>query len=1317
MPIDLKAEQEDLAQRQQQQADSGLGLRAMVSKALENVDEPLINRIPAAKAALQQLYQPTADEAPKAKTVNGTATVDEPYNREGAMGWFNDLIHHKAAAAGGGLEGFSKPSTIANIIGLEGLSAASGAAKTAEAAGHLIPGKTLGIFGKAPGVVSKFIHAVPGMATEGSPMLSAAGRVAGGINMATGAQQAANPNSSLPQALMGVGNMVLGGSEMVYPSGINMPKVGGPVPVKPLFNTTEEFLQKGASEAGLTPAEWTFVKAKQAEDTLAQKVNNQNGPWNDAVLKYAKDAETRAQWHDTQFVRTKDSAHSLASHTIRGQAMDAGPGIAQPATMTRLAMSMKQDEKSVDKQLEDAVKRHQQNRAAAEDVLQQAQKGQMQEGAQLTKNENIRIKTQADIDAANAIEQQKIDQQLTAQPPQISETTAVRNGPTTERMSTRFAPPPPPDTGNTTTNGGGLGPANHIEQPLERTIHTSHDKALIAQGKTGGMGVIKNPEGPGWLVVYKDKPTTPPTNVPPTIRNGGPLTLPPVSEEDLAALDEKFGGPDAPPRGNGHAPAEPPVASLNTRPKGVGGPKGPAKGEEPEVPKLEKKDVAHGLVDSSELQNDLEDKKVHIADMGRTELPLPNLTKSLPSEDINDVDLATGVTTTKPVKVPVGPKDKPISYHTAEEAGAAAKAAGLPEHTIDQFKGSGFRIAPTKPYFKTELGPDTGPDVGFHKPAGVVMDNTKGAWNRTEFAPKGEAPSATPTKTVEPLTQASTSKPTTPKSGLRVGGKQKAVAALSPEQLDALSPSDRMAYFKKTDPVESANFPVRHNIPLSPEVEGDWQALAQNAPTMKRADVYNQLKSLYARNRAAGNVQDTTDDFPAIGSPRWQAFYDKFAHPEAPAPTDISAAENEGMPGRKNEAGFTNLGLLGRAALGVGGAAVGAKQDPVGAVTGGHHPYLSAALVGAGMATSPDVIRHLPTSIGGLGVKKWGTFGENLNALHNTGLLSGLSLIKKFAADAGNMGAAAIENPERAGALIHNLISPASLREAYQAGKTAFHSAPSEDLTGTEQLANKFGLNAVGKSMGALTGAAKNILGRSGFNPLEQGLYTMTNKPVTKTGGTFYDFINSNNITKNISPFARIGINRIERGIERSPLGLVNLMRPGANPKDIYTKALLGSALSDAAYQATPDDFVKKHPVLAGLTSAAAGVYGLPVGLAMAAKTRKQSGGFTEATRTLERDVPGAEALKYLESPKDFLSTYLAGYTNVAKPLADLFQPEDKVIKTSPHYNNLQNATYGALSNIPGLRSKLPHHTVQSTPLTQEELNLLYEILGNQGGQ
>lgn len=1358
MPIDPKAEELYLANQKQQQ-DSQPGIGAQISQALSGFDQPLVNRMPSVKSSIEKLFQPSAASAPQAKTVNGTATVDEG-DRTGITGMLKDAYHHPGAFLGGAVEGATKPTTLANAVSLGGMVGASRAAL--EAPELLSAGKTLGIFGKAPGAVTDALKAVPALP---APL----GRAAGAVNAVTGVQQATDPHATTSQEIMGGANALLGGAEMAYPTGFApIAHTGAAAPVKPIFNTPEEFLQAAESEKGIGPQEWAFIKAKQAEDLAQQKVTSQKGPWNDAVDRYKANIEPRAKLAEAQYHLSGDSVFNDVADRIRKQAVDGG--VAGTSTSNQIISKAKAAINQEAKNRHAAEKATLTQHAAADDIVATANKQEAQGWNQEAKNLNAGEKAQANLDAQKAIEQQKLEQQLTAQPPQISETTAVRNGPVTERMSTRFTPPAPeePEGGDLGGGGGaptgGPTPSGTPADPLARTIFSSRDKALRAEKGAGAFDSVKNPEGPGWIHVFPTpKPSGPSTfyakdldpnqitDITPPVPEAPPVAPPvddladikavatppqedfsdieavaqppavqpkftsdkalnPVSDRDIQALDDKLGGPDVATPGNGLSPAEPPAPAVLPKLKSTKAPKGKKPVVEP-VPAVE-----------NQVPNEAPIDALH-----------PNLTKSAPSEDINDVDLATGVTTTKPIKVPT------TAFKTPEEAGAAATKLGLPEHSIDQFKGSGFRIVPTKPPFENALGPDTGPDVGFHKPEGVVLENTQGKWNRAEFKTKGEeAPQAvpaspetpaaaapppepaptteavTPTQVVEPKTQAAAIAPTGPKGSFRVAAKlkKKGVEELPQEELDKLSPDAREAYFKKTDPMLSANFPFRHNIKFNdPQVAADWKKLAQDAPRMNRKDVYSQLKSLYARNRGANAAQDKADDFPEIGSQRWHDFIDKFADPQSPTSAEVGAAENEGMPPRNSEAGFTNMGLLGRAALGAYGAGVGGQEDPVGHITGGHHPYLSAALVGTGMVALPDVLHELPSSMGRY-QEKFGTLGANLNAAHNTGLLSPLSVLKKGLADVGGLTSAAVENPARAGNIIHNLLSPDSWRQAYQAGKAGVKSGASEDLTGTEQLLNKTPLSWAGKVMGGLTGGTKDILDRSGFNPLEQGYYTMTSKPITKTGGTLYDFINSNNIMKNIAPFARIGINRIERGIERSPLGAVNLMRKGANPKDIGIKAALGSGVADAAYQATPEDFVKKHPVASGLMSAAAGPYGLPVALAMAAKTRKKSGGFTEATKTLERDVPGAEALKYLESPNDFLSTYLAGYTNAAKPIADLVQPEDKVIKTAPHYNMLQNATYGALSNIPGVRGKLPHHTISTKPLSQQEIDMLNELLG-----
>lgn len=1342
-----------------------------IHTATDWANKPLIDTLfPSVGKGMEQFAQPSVSEGDEVvHDSHGTASAKEPMKIPSWVPIAGGVPFSAAGLHGGlrgALEGFTRPTTLANVAGLGGMVGAS--VKAAELAPEAFTaGKALGLFGKVPGAVtSAASHVVP-------QFPNVVGHAAGAVNMAAGLGQASDANATPGQAALGLGNAVLGAGEMVMPTGIApIPKAAEAAPIKPLFNTTEEFL--GKAEHGLDPSEWEFIKAKQAEEAVAKKAASAAGntayatPWNDAVVKYANDAENRAQWHDAQFAVTKDSTHDLAANTIRRQVLDAGPGIAKPATMTRVVMATKQGQKEADKSLAEANKIHTQNQVAADDVLKTGEKQQAQGWNQEAKNLNAGEKAQANIDATNKIEQQKLDQQLTAQPPQISETTAVRNGPVTERMSTRFTPPPPEEDGDVGGGGaatsGGPTPSGTLADPLQRSVFPSRDKALRAEKAAGAFDSVKNPEGPGWIHVFpSEKPKPPAPPVAPPVPEAAPVAPPvddladikavatppqedfsdieavaqppivqpkftsdkalnPVSDRDIQALDDKLGGPDVATPGNGLSPAEPPAPSVLPKLKSTKTPKGKKPVVEP-VPAVE-----------NQVPNEAPIEDLH-----------PNLTKSAPSEDINDVDLATGVTTTKPIKVPTGPKDKPISYNTAEEAGAAAQAAGLPEHSIDQFKGSGFRIAPTKPYFKVDLGADTGPDVGFHKPEGVVMENTQGKWNRTEFKSKGEdtpqaAPASpetpkaaapavepaatteavTPTKTVEPPTQA-----TAPKGGLRVGPKlkKKGVEELPQEELDKLSPDAREAYFKKTDPMLSANFPFRHNIKFNdPQVAADWKKLAQDAPRMNRKDVYNQLKSLYARNRGANAAQDKADDFPEIGSPRWQEFYDKFADPQSAAPKDIAAAENEGMPPAHDQSGFTTIPYLGRALAAGVGAGISAKADPVGHATGGHHPYLSALLAGGGMLAAPALTRELSAS-GDLAPNFLQNVGRNLNALQVSGMLSPISGGKKILADLGGIGAAAYENPERAGGLIANMMSPSSLRQAYQAGKAGMARTPTEEETGFEQLfQNKYNpLSWVGRGMGGATAATKDIMSRSNFNPLEQGLYTMTNKPITKLGARAYDVINSNNATKFMAPLARIGINRLERGNERFITGLGALGKKGLTPEQktqIIKNATRGTLLASGISAATPPGFVKKHPVAAGLITAAANVYGVPASIGMAASTLRGDDSATEALKTVSRDLPGAEIEKYLGSGswQDFLSTKLANFTNVAKPLADYLEPEDQVIKTSPRYNTWQNATYGAQSNIPGRRGQLPHRTVSVKPLTQQELEMLQEFL-DQGGK
>lgn len=408
-----------------------------------------------------------------------------------------------------------------------------------------------------------------------------------------------------------------------------------------------------------------------------------------------------------------------------------------------------------------------------------------------------------------------------------------------------------------------------------------------------------------------------------------------------------------------------------------------------------------------------------------------------------------------------------------------------------------------------------------------------------------------------------------------------------------------------------------------------------------------------------------------------------------------------------DESGQAAVGLNAHLGLGALGGAVGYAEDPL-----GNRPLSAAAGAGLGLAGIPAanaIAKGLPTLAKGYVAAQPSAEKalDLLNKLHNTGLLSLSSVGKKGIADIQGLIQASIEHPTAGREILNQFLSPEGRALMAQNFKEGFR-GPAEDYakqglenfiqgggTGLRDLPGNI-LSSAGRTMGGLTKATKGIMGQAGLTPEQQGYYTLTSYPTTNTGKKVLQAIQGSKILQHFSPFAKIGINRLERGIEYSPLGM--LSGKGKNADEVGNMALkagLGTTAGALAYQNTDKDFVKNHPVLAG--TLAAGPMGIPMLAGMAAKAAKGENGelntvkaFTKASQAIGRDIPGLHLLEDLEShPEGFARNYLSGYTNFSRPIATALSPDEPDVssKNLPISGRIFNR---ALSNVPGIRETLP---------------------------
>lgn len=456
---------------------------------------------------------------------------------------------------------------------------------------------------------------------------------------------------------------------------------------------------------------------------------------------------------------------------------------------------------------------------------------------------------------------------------------------------------------------------------------------------------------------------------------------------------------------------------------------------------------------------------------------------------------------------------------------------------------------------------------------------------------------------------------------------------------------------------------------------------------------------LNKESKAAAPIAEAPTGEPQVPSDSSDALTKLAPADQDKALADIVANFRKGRSSLGSESGAANLGLAARtAAAGVAGT-VGYKEDPLG------NKPLSALTMGAGTFMAPELMeKGIPILANGL--SKASPYLERgldtVNKLHNTGLLSPLSVVKKAAGDIGGLSLAAAENPQRAGDILKQFTTGAGRSGVWQAGKEGFNGPETEAATGLENFIQKGPLSLPGRVMGGLTHATKHVLGEAGFSEPEQRYYTLTDYPQHKVTEGAYNMLRGSKILQHLSPFARIGVNRLERGWEYSPFGmLTSKMGDPAAAGGIVKKALAGTAVSAGAYAATPDNFVKDHPIAASTISSLGGPLGIPIMAGMAMKNAHANApegksaaalAANDAVHAVATDVPGLRLLEDVTSrdfPEGLARNYLSGYTNITRPIAVAMDPEEPDV-SSKYLPESQKIVNRAVSNVPVLRSMLP---------------------------
>lgn len=395
-------------------------------------------------------------------------------------------------------------------------------------------------------------------------------------------------------------------------------------------------------------------------------------------------------------------------------------------------------------------------------------------------------------------------------------------------------------------------------------------------------------------------------------------------------------------------------------------------------------------------------------------------------------------------------------------------------------------------------------------------------------------------------------------------------------------------------------------------------------------------------------------------------------------PEEQDALLSELVQRHKNETGAVDPLLLARLGGGIGGGLAGnevSKDDPT-------PVRVAATLLGAaGGAAIPSLFnkpgRNNAIKIG--------------NKIQINGMLSPESVAHKILADVGSFPAIAIEHPTVALRGVRELFSPGGLRRLATDTAEGFM-APSAAEEGNTGIENALKYNPIPRAMGGATIATRNFWGRAGLTPEEQQYYTLTNKPSGQISGPVYNFLQTHPVIQNAAPMARIALNLISRGVERSPLGLVDVAgaeTPAAKMAALK-RAAIGTGIMGATYAATPENFTQEHPLASRMMQAVGNVYSLPVSTAMAmgSKEGDLDAKIKAGAKAATQRIPLSKEIAALGDPVKLLGDYLARYTNILRPIAERMSPER--VDSGSDVPIVQRILNRPLSNIPGVRDELP---------------------------
>ena len=361
----------------------------------------------------------------------------------------------------------------------------------------------------------------------------------------------------------------------------------------------------------------------------------------------------------------------------------------------------------------------------------------------------------------------------------------------------------------------------------------------------------------------------------------------------------------------------------------------------------------------------------------------------------------------------------------------------------------------------------------------------------------------------------------------------------------------------------------------------------------------------------------------------------------------------------------------------LGGAAAGAA---VGATQGDDtDDRVVNALLGAGLgATAVPLIAKLATT--GL-TRTPGSITpkEVQDTLYGSILSSPTSVAKAYLGALGGTVSAAIEKAAAGDAsssarILRTLMSPQSV--------TTFVNALRNPQATSGMAADA--PTVIGRIFGAGDAVARRAMAAGGIGADEAARFTLSGMPTTPLAQDVLRTMNKYFELRLVTTlFPRVGMQIVERGLERTPAGLVGLtgLNEGATGAMKVARAGLGTAagIASYAYSDQVPDWAKPY------VAAVSGVYSLPVGIGLAAGEAAERGKDIEgqAAAGVQAFANNLPFPQY--GPTESIMQFATGSSLIPNAVRDV------AVAMDPYERDTSGSRFDrARAKLPGLREQLP---------------------------